>query len=451
MPYQNVNGNDFSGAISQNGARDSEIVYSSEVAEIISIKPAWIVQKGIGFFLVIFSIVVMLTFFIQYPDVVNAGARLVSTNPPVELKTKLTGKLLKLYVKERDKVSKNQVIASMESVANADAVIGLYHQLLPLRRIIDSAYKLPSLQQFEIEMEFASQVTGLGEVQDEYNSFITAFRLFTQYLKEGFFLKKKAMLLVDIVLLQKQLRNLDVLKGMTKADIELAEKNFAANESLYKDKVVADVEFRSEKSKLISKRMGLPQIHASLISNESALHEKTKEILQLENEIAQQKNIFFGALNKFISKLEQWQATYIIKSPINGKVSFSEFIAENQIYLINHTICYVNPERASYYVQVSIPQNNFGKIRTGQNVLIKLAAYPFAEFGSLKGQLNYISQIPTDSGFAGRIILPNGLITNQHKLLKYREGLYAEVGVITANRRLSDRLFASLIAVFEKK
>mgnify|MGYP006314622763 FL=1 len=289
MPYQNVNGNDFSGAISQNGARDSEIVYSSEVAEIISIKPAWIVQKGIGFFLVIFSIVVMLTFFIQYPDVVNAGARLVSTNPPVELKTKLTGKLLKLYVKERDKVSKNQVIASMESVANADAVIGLYHQLLPLRRIIDSAYKLPSLQQFEIEMEFASQVTGLGEVQDEYNSFITAFRLFTQYLKEGFFLKKKAMLLVDIVLLQKQLRNLDVLKGMTKADIELAEKNFAANESLYKDKVVADVEFRSEKSKLISKRMGLPQINASLISNESALHEKTKEILQLENEIAQQK------------------------------------------------------------------------------------------------------------------------------------------------------------------
>ncbi len=228
MPYQNVNGNDFSGAISQNGARDSEIVYSSEVAEIISIKPAWIVQKGIGFFLVIFSIVVMLTFFIQYPDVVNAGARLVSTNPPVELKTKLTGKLLKLYVKERDKVSKNQVIASMESVANADAVIGLYHQLLPLRRIIDSAYKLPSLQQFEIEMEFASQVTGLGEVQDEYNSFITAFRLFTQYLKEGYFLKKKAMLLVDIVLLQKQLRNLDVLKGMTKADIELAEKNFAA-------------------------------------------------------------------------------------------------------------------------------------------------------------------------------------------------------------------------------
>lgn len=78
----------------------------------------------------------------------------------------------------------------MESVANADAVIGLYHQLLPLRRIIDSAYKLPSLQQFEIEMEFASQVTGLGEVQDEYNSFITAFRLFTQYLKEGYFLKE---------------------------------------------------------------------------------------------------------------------------------------------------------------------------------------------------------------------------------------------------------------------
>ena len=101
------------------------------------------------------------------------------------------------------------------------------------------------------------------------------------------------------------------------------------------------------------------------------------------------------------------------KSDGAGSIAFSDFIQVQQFYPVNQTICLVNPNTTQYYAQVHITQNNFGKLKTGQEVLLKLSAYPFQEFGSLKGQLNFISTIPTDSGFIGKILLPAGLQTNQ--------------------------------------
>lgn len=64
--------------------------------------------------------------------------------------------------------------------------------------------------------------------------------------------------------------------------------------------------------------------------------------------------------------------------------------------------------------------------------------------GSLKGKLDFISQIPTDSGFLAKIILPKGLYSNQHKTLQYREGLIADAEIITSDRKLIERFFSSL-------
>ncbi|MFX6724626.1 hypothetical protein ABTH54_19425, partial [Acinetobacter baumannii] len=47
-------------------------IYSNEVREIISHKPAWIVRYGIGLFFVIIVALFTMCFFIYYPDIVKA-------------------------------------------------------------------------------------------------------------------------------------------------------------------------------------------------------------------------------------------------------------------------------------------------------------------------------------------------------------------------------------------
>jgi HlyD family secretion protein len=57
------------------------------------------------------------------------------------------------------------------------------------------------------------------------------------------------------------------------------------------------------------------------------------------------------------------------------------------------------------------------------------------------GKLEFISPIPTDSGYAAKIKLPNGLVTNYGKQIAYRDGLISSAQIITQNMRLLQRFY----------
>jgi HlyD family secretion protein len=187
----------------------------------------------------------------------------------------------------------------------------------------------------------------------------------------------------------------------------------------------------------------MPQISSSIISNESLQNEKQKEIAELENQIQQQKSLFVQALNTFKSQVEDWKKKYLLISPIDGTVSFSTFVQENQQLRQGQVICFINPGNSNYYVEAVIPQYNFGKVKTGQEVLLKFQAYPYQEFGSVKGRIEFISTVPSDSGYLAKVILPEGLVTNYKKAVQYRTGLSMQADIITDKRRLLERFFSS--------
>ena len=239
--------------------------------------------------------------------------------------------------------------------------------------------------------------------------------------------------------------NLVQQKGLSEQDLALTQKTFDANQSLIDDKVISDLDYRNEKSKLINKQLSLPQINSSIISNESQQNEKQKEIMELNNTIAQQKNIFSQALNTFKSQVEDWKKKYLLTASADGKIAFASFLQENQQLKEGQVICFINPGNAEYYAQVYIPQSNFGKVQTGQQVLLKFPSYPFEQYGSVKGKIDFISNLPTDSGYLARVIFPNGLNTNHKKQIQFREGLQAQGEIITADMRLLERFYYNII------
>jgi multidrug efflux pump subunit AcrA (membrane-fusion protein) len=414
---------------------------STEVQEIISQKPSWIVRNGIILFLGIIAAMLATTFFISYPDVVNANAKFTSINAPKEVKARAEGKLVRLSVAEGKLVNGNDIIGFLESRA-------LHNEVIALSQVIDNAQN--NIDANELSGLFSSY-KNLGEVQQSYQVFMQAFNTYRQYLSSGFYRQKKNMLLQDVSYLQRLHANLEEQKRMQQEDLSLAGKTFDANKKLNNEKVIADFEYRNENSKYISKSMAIPQINSSLITNESTKHEKEKEMAQLENDIAQQKGIFVQALNTLKAQLDDWKNKFLLIAPVAGKVSFAEFLQENSQIKVGQTVCFVNPENTQYYARVFIPQINFGKIKIGEEVLLKLNAYPYREFGIIKAKLDFVSSIPTDSGFVAKVILPNGLETNYKKQLHYTEGLSAQAEIITEDLQLSDRLFNELRAVFKKK
>ncbi len=421
-------------------------IYSADIREIIAYKPVWIVRHGIMLFLFILLAMVGVSVIVQYPDVVQANATLTSINAPREVKAKSGGLLVKLLVKEGDEVKQNQPLGFLESTGAHEDVLKIsstFHRMLGL---IDAGNEGKAIETFD---QCGSSSMQLGELSAGLVEFDKTFRDFKQYLNTGYFTRRRAMLRTDVGYLKKLKLILQQQKKMQQQDVDLAKTSLDAQSSLDRDRVISRLDYRNEQSKYIGKAMSIPQVNASIVSNEAAQHDKAKEIAQLDNEFNQQKETLRQAAFSFIAILEEWKAKYIFTAPIDGVCRFSNFVQEKQHIITGQTICFINPFNSIYYAQVNIPQNNFGKIMLGQAVKLKFPSYPFQEFGTLTGSLNFISTMATDSCFLAKVILPNGLNTNYEKTLTYSNGLKAQAEIITKNRSLADRIFSNLVSAFK--
>jgi multidrug efflux pump subunit AcrA (membrane-fusion protein) len=411
--------------------------HGNEIDEIISKKPSFVVRWGISILFLIALGLLAISWFIQYPDTVNARGSLNSINAPKEVMVQSSGKLIRLFAKEGQQAGKNEVLGYMESTASYDEVIAL-SKLLDTVSIMTVDNRTNGIVDI-----LPASVNNLGELQASYQIFSQAFTNFSNYLSNGFYLRKRGMLNNDMGYLQRLHSSLQQQKGLLQQDLSLTDTTFKAHKKLKDDKVISEMDYRNEKSKLLAKEMTLPQISSSIISNESQQNEKQKEIAELENQIQQQKGLFVQALNTFKSQLDDWKKKYLLIAPIDGIASFSTFLQENQQLRQGQVICFINPGNSNYYVEALIPQYNFGKVKTGQEVLLKFEAYPYQEFGSVKGRIEFISNAPSDSGYLAKIILPEGLITNYKKTVLYRTGLSMQADIITDKRRLLQRFFSS--------
>lgn len=417
---------------------------SEAASEIISENPGFLIRYGTTIFLIVLLLIGLVAWFIRYPDIVSTTAKLTSINAPKPVITKTAGKLIQLSVKENETVAKGQVLGHMETIAEPAEVLLLSQSLDSISALLDQD-NVAAINRF-----YGKRYGHLGELQERYQTFNQAFRTFNDYVGSGFFLNKMNMLYGDQKLLQKQNEQLLQQKSLEEQDLALAQKTFDANEILKKEKVISDLEYRTEKSKLLNKESTIPQINSSLLNNEAQKTEKQKEIFELENTIKQQKEIFRQAVNSMKTAVNEWKQNFLLIAPTEGRASFNSFLQENQQLNANQTVCYINPENSSYYAEMKVPQSNFGKVKTGQKVLMKFAAYPYAEFGSVEGKVAFISQIATDSGYLAKIDLPNGLTTNYNKHIQFREGLVSNCEIITENMRLLERLYYNLYSQMKR-
>lgn len=417
----------------------------SEIAqEIISRKPDFIEKWAMVFFLVILLLLFTGTWFIKYPDTIKTKAQLTSVNAPKEVLSLISGKVIKMMATEGAEVAKGDVLGFLE--ANAD-----HSEVIDLRKQIESAATmLQAGNEEKLLSFFHEKKENLGELQQNYEKFLQSFMQFKNYTATGFYIRKKGMLRKDLSNLSMMNKTLLLQKQYREQDIKLSQQDYDANTALKQDKIISDLDHRTEESKLINKMAAVPQIQANIINNNIQNSEKLKEINELDNTISQQKNIFYQALQTFKSEIIEWERKYLLVAPIAGKIAFASFIQENQQVYANQTILFINPDNAKYFAQLTVPQTNFGKIAVGQKVILKFSSYSFQEFGTVKGRIDFVSNIPTDSGYLAKVTLDNGLKTSSNYEIKYRDGLLANAEIVTKDMRLLQRFYNNLVEQLQK-
>ncbi|HEX7756144.1 MAG TPA: HlyD family efflux transporter periplasmic adaptor subunit [Niabella sp.] len=412
----------------------------SDIAqEIISRKPDFYEKWALLLFFVLLLLLTAGTWFIKYPDIIEATAVLTGQNAPKEIIPKQTGKLTALFAKNNQQVKQGEILGWIESNADTREVIDLAARL-------DSSVKmLGSGRPYLIASLFHKHFTGLGELQTGYQTFNTALLQYNDYLVNGFYSNRKVLLHNDITSLQNMKDKVTQQKDFTAKDNELAKKTFEMNELLYKEKVISAEEYRQAQSTLLNKQKADPQMDMNLLSQQNQIRDKQKEIDQLNHDILQQQQTFEQALQTLKSNVAAWLRQYTLQSPAEGTVVFALPLQQNQFIEQSKLLGYVNPLDSKYYAEIRLSQNNFGKVDTGMKVQLRLDAYPYQETGFIPGTLNYISNISIDSAFLGTVRLDQGLRTNQDRSIQYKNGLKAQALIITKDMRLLERLYYSIV------
>ncbi len=412
---------------------------SEAAQEIISRQPGFLERWALILFLSVLVILIACTWFIRYPDIIEARGILTATNSPKEIIAMESGRVIRLFVKNGEQVKKGEMIGWIESTANTNEVLNLSNKL-------DSSLLFLSEGNPEkVSALFDRNFQNLGEIQSLYQTFTVALQQYNDYLINGFYLRKKSMILNDM----NSLRQMNVLiekqKVLSSQEEDSSQKSLRMNKILLDEKVISPEEYRVATSAHIAKEMSVPQLNQSILSNQTQQRDKLKELEQLEHDVLQQKLIFEQALQTLKSNVDDWKRKYIIDTPLDGTVFFTLPLQQNKFIDQGKLLGYINPPDSKFYAEINLPQNNLGKVDTGMQVQLRFDAYPYQEAGFVKGKLNYISPISSDSGFYATVRLYNGLETNLKNKIQYKNGLKAQVIVITKSRRLLQRLYYSII------
>jgi multidrug efflux pump subunit AcrA (membrane-fusion protein) len=408
---------------------------SSEVDEVLSQPPSWLIQWGITVFFFVLLVLGFVGWFVKYPVLVKGNLQIIGDDFPKSVNAKSDGKLVKLLVKEGQTVTKYQHLGYLESTANVEEV-------LALDAVIDSliafSQKKDLAKMYALAMPLYFQ---LGELQKPFQAFQDSYVRSRALLNGGAFDQKQAAIQNDLTQLSILEQNLNTQLINHQSDLSLAEADLQMNRKLHKEKVVADVELRRSQSIFLSKKQVLDQAQTAFNNNGMAQNQKRQELLELSKTRDEQHNNLFQAINTLKSDIEAWKQRFVLMASMNGKISFVAPLQEGQTVKTGQDLAYVMSQSAGFHGEMYVGQYNFGKVKQNQEVIVKLPSYPFQEFGTLSGRVVSISELPKDSTYLVRLSFPKGLTTSANKKIPFRNGTLATGEIVTEDLRLIERLF----------
>lgn len=424
--------------------KDIEI-RSEHVQVLLEAIPNWMIRYGNVLILLFILMFLMLSWFIKYPDIIPSEAQITTKLPPQKKYTALTGKLDILFVKDKQLVSKNEVLAIIENTAN-------FEHIQLLKSIIDTIK--PNNKHFEFPIDDIP-ILFLGEIDSKFAQFENSYIEYKLNKKYQPFKNELRGNQSSKTQLYSRLKTLESQKKINKAELAFQKKDLERQQQLFNKGVIAKQTLESKELTFLQAERNYANMDASISQIKEAIasahtNQISTSIKKTKEEISLLKNLI-QSFNQLKRALQDWEMKYTIKSDLNGKVAFSKSWAKHQSVIQGDLLFTIIPEANSSYIAIlKTPSHNSGKIKAGQIAKIKLENYPEAEFGTIEGQVRSVSLLPDEYGFyLITVSLPEKLITSYNKEIDFRYEMRGSAEIITDDLRLLERFFYKLKDLFK--
>lgn len=388
--------------------------------------PIKFISGGIAFL----SVFVLWACIGQVEEVGQAQGKLIPQGEVLKLQSTDVATVVNIAVYEGQEVYQGQLIAELDSsIAQTEverleeSISSLSSQLFQHEALIRETY-----QENVSRMDIANASVRSNEIlllQSQED--ITANRELVQMLE-------------DEITFHEQ--RLDKLRPSLEEGVISREYLFNAEQE-YRDKQTSLSRARSEFDRAVSDAQRLESELAQKRSEarrtqseiQKALQEMEATKVRLQGEIAQDENRLVAARAN-LSRLT-------IIAPEDGVVSSLNIQNIGAVTNPGQTIVEIAPEGASLVLQALLPNREAGFVEVGMSAQIKFDAFPYQDFGVLRGRVNSISPDVKPNEQLGpsyeiEISFDSTEFSSRNEDIQLKAGQTASVDIVLRKKRIID-------------
>lgn len=421
----------------QNNHLDNIELRGEEVQEILRKVPHWMIRWGNVLFLAIILMLFLLSCFVKYPDIITSQAIITTQIPPQKEYAQITGDFDAILVENNQQVNKNQVLAILENTAN-------YKDVYKLKSVIDTITVNSKSFSFPIDN---LPILFLGNIESQFALFENSYIKYKLNKDLQPFSNEAIANRYSISELNRRLKNLKLQRNINKTELDFTKSDLNRHNTLFEKGVISAQDYEKKQLQYAQAKRNYKSFEASISQIREAIStarmtSKGTEINRIREEITFLKGVI-QSFNQLKKVIKDWERSYVLKSNMNGNVSFLNYWDTNQTVNQGDLVFTVIPSKNSSFVaKLKTPAQNSGKIRIGQKVNIKIENYPDTEFGVLNGIVKNISLIPDKEGlYFIDVKLPEKLITSYKKEIDFKQEMRGTAEIITEDLRLIERFF----------
>jgi multidrug efflux pump subunit AcrA (membrane-fusion protein) len=98
-----------------------------------------------------------------------------------------------------------------------------------------------------------------------------------------------------------------------------------------------------------------------------------------------------------------------------------------------------------------LPIAGSGKVKTEQNVQIRLDGFPYQEYGSIEATVKNISLVPLQDNYQVELNFTHELTTTYKKKIPFRQEMQGTARIITEDRTVASRMFDKITSLFKNR
>lgn len=421
---------------------------SEEVRDIIERMPNDFARNITFLVVFILSLLVLFGYLVKYPDIVTGEITISAEQAPLQLVAFQNGKLKINKLRSQDTIHPGQLLAWIDNPAEPTMVF-------KIRKTIDSInFKAVKAR---VIYTVLPKDLNLGDLTAPYSSFLSSIKQLADYQDNRVYDKQGSSLMKILSEQNIALKTFREKEALNRRNLEISNKYLQRDSILLSKKLISDAEYEQSivghlraEEQLKSSLLNSGSVREQINNTENSLQQngisKSEKEMQLELEL-------FTAFNNLIDKINLWEKQYLIISPIGGKVQFLKFWNDNQFVQAGEPIFSIVPKQYGSLGKVFLPINGAGKVATGQRVIVKLADYPYLEYGYIEALVKDISLVSNPIELVGgakvdsylvTLNFPNDLTTNYGSKLVTKFEAKGSAEIVTKDRRLIERFFDNL-------